>query len=143
MALLSWNNKYSVGVQAFDDQHKALISVLNELHAAMLKGQAQSVAGPLLERLQSYMREHFSAEEQMMSDAGFAGLAEHRAKHQELAGKVAEFAVRHRKSDNTMYLQLLTFVRDWITSHMQKEDQEYSACLKRLGASQGSSSVRS
>jgi hemerythrin len=133
LALLTWSSKYSVSVQALDDQHRRLIGILNELHAAMLKGQAQRVAGPLLDSLLSYTRDHFSTEERMMSEAGFPGLAEHRAKHQELAGQVGDYVIRYRKGDNTIYLQLLIFLRDWLANHIQKEDQEYGPCLNAHG----------
>ena len=39
MALLTWNSKYSVGVKPLDSQHTVLFGLLNDLHAAMLKGQ--------------------------------------------------------------------------------------------------------
>jgi len=117
LALLTWNNKYSVGVQTLDDQHKGMVGVLNELHAGMMKGQAQ----------------HFALEERMMSEARYAGLAEHRSKHQELIGKLGNFMERYRKCDPTMYVQLLNFLRDWFNDHMQKEDQEYRPSLKANG----------
>ena len=133
LALLTWSNKYSVGVQVLDDQHKGLLRVLNALHAGMMKGQAQRAAGPLLNKLMAGAREHFALEERMMSEARYAGLAEHRAKHQELIGKLGNFMDRHRKCDPTMYVQLLNFLRDWFTGHMQKEDQEYGPSLKAKG----------
>ena len=67
MALMSWNAKYSVGVHALDDQHTGLFDILNELHAAMMKGQAQSLTGPLLKKLVEYTRKHFAAEEAMLA----------------------------------------------------------------------------
>lgn len=133
MALMTWSSKYSVGVQALDDQHKRLIAILNELHAAMLKGQAQKVAGPLLDKLLEHTRDHFSTEEAMMSEARFAGLAEHRLKHQELAGRVGDYVVRYRRGDNSVYIELLNFLRDWLTNHMQKEDREYGPWLNGPG----------
>jgi hemerythrin-like metal-binding protein len=133
LALLTWSTKYSVGVQALDDQHKGLLRVLNALHAGMMKGQAQSVAGPLLDTLMAGARQHFALEERMMSEAKYAGLAQHRAKHQELIGKLANFMARYRNCDSTMYVQLLNFLRDWFNDHMQKEDQEYGPALKANG----------
>ena len=47
MALLTWNSKYSVGVEAMDKQHTMLFTMINDLHAAMSKGQAQSITGAL------------------------------------------------------------------------------------------------
>ena len=129
MALMTWSSKYSVGVEALDNQHKALMKALNELHAASMRGRAQEIAGPLLSEMVSMASQHFSAEERLMESIRFPGLAAHHAKHQELAGKLAELAARHEKRDTTVYTQLLYFVRDWLTKHMQTVDQEYAKCL--------------
>jgi hypothetical protein len=43
MALMDWNQSYSVGVLKIDSQHTLLFGILNDLHAAMMKGQAQSL----------------------------------------------------------------------------------------------------
>jgi hemerythrin len=131
--LMSWSNKFSVGVKTLDDQHRNIIESLNELHAAAMKGQMKEVAGSLLAKLISYAREHFSAEERLMESAKFPGLAEHRAKHQELAGKAGVFISRHEKGDATVYIELLHFVRDWQTKHMQNEDQEYARWFSAHG----------
>jgi hemerythrin len=119
-----------VGVKTLDDQHKGLLRVLNELHAAMMKGEAQKIAGPLLDKLMAGARDHFALEERMMSEARYAGMADHRAKHQELIVKLGNFIDRSRKGDNTMYVQLLNFLRDWLNDHMLQEDQEYAPLLK-------------
>jgi hemerythrin len=130
MALMSWNNKYSVGVETLDNQHKGLMNILNELHAASMKGKAQEIASPLIRRLVALASEHFSAEEGLMASIGFSGLAAHHVSHLELTAKLAEFASRHEKGDTTLYTQLLYFIRDWLTKHMQTEDQEYvGACV--------------
>jgi hemerythrin len=126
---MTWNSKYSVGVEALDNQHKALMTALNELHAASMRGKAQEIVGPLIRQLVSIAREHFSAEERLMESIRFSGLAVHQAKHQELTRKLAEFVARHEKRDTTVYTQLLYFIRDWLTKHMQTEDQEYAKHL--------------
>lgn len=133
MALMIWSSKYSVGVEALDNQHKAMMSVLNELHAASMRGEAQQVAGPLLSKLASIATEHFSAEVRLMESVSFPGLAAHRAKHEELSAKFREFVSRHEKGDTTVYTPLLYFVRDWQTKHMQTEDQEYVPWLAARG----------
>ncbi|MGD0831333.1 MAG: bacteriohemerythrin [Terracidiphilus sp.] len=137
MALMTWNgNKYSVGVEEVDNQHKTLMNILNEFHAATLKGKAKEIAATLIPRLIALAKEHFSAEEKLMESIHFSGLNAHRAKHLELAAKIAEFAVRHEKGDPTVYLEALYFVRDWQHQHMQVEDQEYAAWLKSHPARQ-------
>ena len=133
MALMTWSSKYSVGVEALDNQHKALMSLLNELHAASMKGKAQEVAGRLISPIVSLAKEHFSAEERLMESPNFPGLAEHRAKHREMTELAAEFISRHAKGDATVYTPLLYFVRDWFTKHMKTEDQEYASWLASHG----------
>ncbi|MGA3370616.1 MAG: bacteriohemerythrin [Terracidiphilus sp.] len=125
MALMTWSSKYSVGIEALDNQHKAMMNILNELHAASMKGKASEVAGPLLHKLESLANEHFSAEERLMESTGFSGLAGHRVQHREMAGKIAEFIARHEEGDTTVYAQLLYFIRDYQTRHMQTEDSKY------------------
>jgi hemerythrin len=136
MALVTWSNKYSVGVDALDDQHKTLLKVLNEFHAASIRGKAREAAGPLMRQIVTLANEHFSTEQRLMESAGFPGLAGHRAKHEELSAKLAEFVSRHEEGDTTMYAQLLYFMRDWLSSHMQTEDQEYAPWLASHGVRQ-------
>jgi hemerythrin len=133
MALMTWRDQYSVGIETLDNQHKAVLRILNEIHAASLRGKAQEVAGPLLSQLVSLASEHFSAEERLMESTKFPGLAEHRAKHREMAGRIADLASRHEKRDAAVYLQLLYFVRDYQSKHMQNEDQEYARWLSAHG----------
>jgi len=129
MALMSWSSKYSVGVEALDNQHKALMKVLNEFHAASMRGKASEVAGPLLRQMVSIASEHFAAEERLMESTRFAGLAAHRAGHQALTAKIGEFVARHEKGDAAIYTELLHFMRDWLYSHMQTEDSKYAPWL--------------
>jgi hemerythrin-like metal-binding protein len=133
MALLVWSGKYSVGVKALDDQHKTFIEILNEFHAAMIAGRGQSMAGPLLRRLQDHAREHFPAEERLMESAGFPKLAQHREYHRNLIEKVEEFAVRHKKGDHDMYISLLYFLRDWQKCHLLQHDLEYIPYMAKKG----------
>jgi hemerythrin-like metal-binding protein len=133
MALLTWSSKYSVGVQSMDSQHTVLFEILNELHEAMMKGKAQKVTGALLRKLMDYTQNHFSAEEAMMASAGYSGLDGHRAKHDELIRQVEEFRTRYERGEGNLNLQLLNFLRDWLTNHIEKVDHGYTAWVNEHG----------
>jgi hemerythrin-like metal-binding protein len=133
MALLTWNSKYSVGVKPLDSQHTVLFGLLNDLHAAMLKGHAQSLTGPLLKKLVAYTHTHFKDEEAMMTAAKYPGLADHKIKHRDLIKQVEDFAARHERGEVTVNLQLMNFLRDWLTNHIQKTDHEYGPWLNEHG----------
>ena len=133
MALMTWSDKYSVGVRALDEQHTGLFQTLNDLHAAMLKGQAQSLTGPLLRKLVDYTRRHFAAEEAMLVSTRYPGLAGHREKHRALTKQVEEYVARFEKGEITLNLTLMDFLRDWLTNHIQKTDKEYGPWLNEHG----------
>jgi hemerythrin len=133
MPFMTWTDQLSVGVPSIDNQHSVLIETLNELHAAMMKGKARAIAGDLLKKLVTYTRDHFAAEEAMMQAAGYPGLATHRLKHKELTKQVEEYVARYESGDITLSVQLLSFLSDWLSTHIQGEDKAYGPWLIERG----------
>jgi hemerythrin-like metal-binding protein len=133
MALITWTDKLSVGVKTIDDQHTILCETLNELHAAMMRGQARIMVGSLLRTLVDYTHHHFAAEEAMMKAAQYPGLAQHCIKHRELTKEVEEYVARYEQGDITLSLPLLNFLSNWLTTHIQSEDKQYSPWLIQHG----------
>jgi hemerythrin len=133
MSLFAWNESYSVGVKTIDQQHSGLFDIVNELHTAMMKGHAQGVVGPLLDKLVKYTRAHFNYEECMMEAAKYPGLAAHRTHHVDLTRQVEEFMTRYKRGDGTLNIQLLHFLRDWLTEHIQHEDKGYGPWVNGQG----------
>jgi hemerythrin-like metal-binding protein len=133
MALITWNDNLSVGVQSVDDQHLVLIETLNELHAAMMKGKARAIVGDLLKRLLEYTRNHFRDEEELMDKAQWAGLSQHKALHRELTKEVEDYIARFDHGDVTVSVDLSAFLSNWLTSHIQKVDQLYGPWLNSQG----------
>ncbi len=133
MALLEWNSSYSVGIQPMDRQHTVLFGLLNSLHFSMMKGQAQTLTGPLLKKLIDYTHTHFAEEEALMAKAGYPGLPDHRVKHRDLLKQVEDLAARHQRGEMAVNLQLLNFLRDWLSNHIPNVDHEYGPWLKEHG----------
>ena len=133
MALMRWESRYSVGVKSVDGQHSVLFGLVNDLHAAMLKGRAQTLTGPLLQKLVYYTQTHFDEEEKMMAAAKYPGLAAHQAKHLDLIKQVKEYVARYHAGEISVNLELLNFLRDWLTNHIQKVDHEYGPWLNEHG----------
>jgi hemerythrin len=133
MALMTWNSRYSVGVQTLDEQHNVLFEILNDLHAAMMKGNAQSMTGSLLKTLLQYTRTHFTYEEGLLAKTTYPGLTAHRAQHRALVEQVEEYADRFERGEITLNLHLLNFLRDWLTNHIQRVDHEYAPWLSERG----------
>ncbi|MGA2890243.1 MAG: bacteriohemerythrin [Terracidiphilus sp.] len=133
MALMTWNNSYSVGVQSLDKEHAALFEILNGLYDAMKKGQAQVVTGPLLNKLVDYTRRHFATEEAIMTNTRFPKLAEHRTEHHSLIKQVEQFVSRFERGDVMLSIDLFNFLRDWLSTHILKMDKGYSFWMNEHG----------
>ena len=133
MALMTWTDAFSVGVKAMDKQHKGLVKALNELHAAMMEKQGKAVTGNLLKALVKYTREHFSTEEALMRRAQYPQFAAHCAQHKGLTAQVEDFVGRYERGETTLNVDLLTFLREWLMTHIQKADREYGPWLNAHG----------
>ncbi len=133
MALFEWNDSYSVQVASIDEQHLALMNMINALHEAMGKRKSHVVMAALLEELGRYTREHFSFEESKMQEAGYPGLEEHRIAHHALIERVTEFQTAYEGNSTGLSLEIMEFLKDWLQIHILDEDQQYSACLKEAG----------
>ena len=133
MALMNWDRSFSIGVRAMDDQHKGLVQALNDLHAAMIKGQTKESTSILLARLTKYTVDHFTAEEALMKRTQYPGLANHHVLHVDLTKQVRQFAERYERGEIALSVHLMDFLRNWLTNHIQKEDRDYGPWLNRCG----------
>jgi hemerythrin-like metal-binding protein len=125
MALLTWEDQFTVGIESMDRQHKLLFETLNELHRSWMKGEAKDLTEPLVWNLLAYVRQHFLAEEAMLANSNFPGLVQQRLLHRNLMQKVEQYAARFHKGENAIDLPFLQFLRDWLTNHVQNVDRSY------------------
>ncbi len=91
MAFMKWSDDLSVGVKEIDAQHQRFISLINDLHEAMLAKRGKDVLEEVLADLASYTQYHFSTEEEYMQKFGYAGFAAHRREHRAFVAKVGKF----------------------------------------------------
>ncbi|MFO7938127.1 MAG: bacteriohemerythrin [Bacteroidales bacterium] len=131
MDLIIWHDSlYSVGHQEIDSQHMGLVNTLNELFDKMAKGNGKTILSEIIESLMKYTKEHFRYEEMLMMQYGYPRLKEHKEKHQEFERKVAEFQEKYKKGSEQLTSEVLRFLRDWLTTHIQNTDKDYSSYLK-------------
>ena len=133
MALLTWSVAHSVGIPAMDDEHKKLYEAINELHAAVQRGEEQSLAGQLLGEVVNRTRGHFSSEEEILRATNYPELAAHCLKHQSLVDEIEELVARFENGDVVLNDQSLKFLRYWFNEHIQNDDLSYSVWLKVHG----------
>ncbi len=132
---IKWNERYSVGIVRFDDHHKKLIDLLNELHAAMMAGKSREVLGKILDELVRYTKTHFSAEENIMQLYKYPGYPAHKTIHDTLTQQVLKFQGDFEAGSTSIGVEILGFLNKWLLDHIQKTDMSYSAFLREKGLS--------
>jgi len=125
MAFIEWTPKFSVGSQVLDQQHKALIAIINELHAAMLRGGLKEDVQKIFLGLVSYTESHFKAEERIMERCGYPHLSAHRLKHVEFVQKARDLQADLLAGKFTVSMDLLRFLKNWLSEHILGTDQQY------------------
>jgi hemerythrin len=133
MSLFIWNDSYKTGIAAIDTQHKKLVDLINELHDAMTKGQGNQAMGKIVNELVNYTVTHFTAEERLMKQAGYADFDAHKKIHDDFTAKVREMQKDLASGRKMMSLQVSNFLKDWLSGHILGTDQKYAPVLKAKG----------
>ncbi len=125
MAMMEWQDSFSVGITAMDLQHRQLVAMVNQLYEAMQTGKGDVVVKTLLPNLAQYTRSHFNTEEKLMHDVGFPGIAAHQAEHVKLNLQVSDLLDRVKAGKMVATVSLATFLKDWLTKHILGNDMQY------------------
>jgi hemerythrin-like metal-binding protein len=132
--LIVWKDRYSVGIEGMDQQHKKLVGLINELHDAMQAGRANEAVVKTLDGLVSYTLTHFGAEEALLKKSGYPGYEQQRSEHQKLVAQVKALQQKARAANLALSLEVSAFLRNWLIDHIVGVDKQYTAHLKAAGA---------
>jgi methyl-accepting chemotaxis protein/hemerythrin len=130
--LIIWSKSYSVGVSQMDREHQRLIDLINNLYAAMRAGRSHDAIGSILDELASYTVNHFSHEEKLMQQAGYAGLDEQKREHKALVEQVVEIQQKYR-AGTALGQEVMTFLKNWLINHIQGADKKYGPVMNKKG----------
>ncbi|MDD2851877.1 MAG: bacteriohemerythrin [Desulfuromonadaceae bacterium] len=135
MAIIEWSPAYSVKVKKFDDQHKKLVDMINQLYDAMKSGQGSTMIGAVLQSLITYTGTHFADEIKLMQANGYPELAKHQAEHDKFVKQVVDFQKKFQDGSAMLTMSVLSFLKDWLVKHIQGEDKKYGPFLNAKGIS--------
>lgn len=133
MALITWNDSLSVKVKQFDDQHKKLVEMLNQLFDAMKAGKGSLVVEDILKQLIAYTQTHFAAEERLMKQYCYADLETHKKEHNALVVQVLDLQKQFQDGKAVLTQNVMTFLRDWLSKHIQGVDKKYGVFFNGKG----------
>lgn len=129
MSALTMNQNLILGHAKIDGDHQKLFDLINRLAGAMKTGEGKQACGAILNELVSYTRTHFSMEEASMSRHGYPQAAAHKAEHDKFVNKIQEFKNKFEAGSGVVTIEILTFLRDWLSNHIQKIDKALVGAL--------------
>ena len=124
MQTISWNERFSVGVPAMDEQHKTMIDLINALQPSANADLASSAISGMF----AYAAHHFREEEELLRQVGYSELPAQQREHQAFLSKATDFS-KQNLNDPELCEQITAFLRSWMLNHILGDDMKYKRCI--------------
>ncbi len=133
MPFIEWKPEFSVGIVRFDDDHRHLISLLNQLHLAIHDDQDRLALSSILEGLVWYTQSHFRAEEALMQRYAYPKLTSHKAEHDRFKNQVVQFADGFKSGQEANSVEIAAAMEEWLAKHILGCDAAYTQFFRSYG----------
>ena len=133
MPLFQWSQNLSVNIKEIDNQHKKLVELINLLHDSMKSGKGKDVMGKILTDLTNYTVYHFGTEEKLFQQYGYSEYSKHKKEHDDLTKQVLEIKAKFESGNTSITIEVMNFLKDWLSKHILYTDKRYSGFLNAKG----------
>lgn len=133
MTSLKWNKSLETGIKQIDAQHRELFSRIDKLELAILECEEEKELVRLIEYLESYVAEHFLAEEERMKTINYPDFPAHQEEHKKFTAFYNGLKKEYLSKGADCYLALDVDkeIRKWWESHVLKTDMAYIPWFKK------------
>lgn len=127
--IVPWNSSFATGIEIIDEQHKQLVSLINDLAHEYVYGSVAGEMERILDSLIDYTVYHFETEEtlwdEVLSHDEF--LEGHLKTHKGFVDKVLSIRSKIETDDSRKLIDnLLSFLTSWLAHHILYEDKRFS-----------------
>jgi hemerythrin len=131
MAHWQWDEVYSVDIAVIDKQHQQIVTYINELNRLSTYGTDKQSLQEIFFKLLDYTQSHFSFEERLMEEAGYASLEAHKEVHKAFTQRIDFFKERFENGEN-ISKQLMTELQMWLINHIKDNDGDYKEAVQNM-----------
>jgi hemerythrin len=131
MAILAWDGSLDIGHEKIDAQHKCLVELINQFHAACVAEGGVCDPKPTLLALYKYTLFHFNDEEALMDQEGYAFREGHVLEHRKFVEKLDVLAERTKAGDVSIGSEIFTWLVGWLHNHISVTDKRLADCLPK------------
>lgn len=131
MPLIEWKDEYSVKVRIFDEHHRKLVDIINELDNAIAENKAEKVLDRIFSKLIEYTQIHFDSEETLLEQNHYPRLAEQKAEHAGFVDTIKHMRQQYKSGEMGLDQKVMGFLKNWLIGHILESDQAYSDFLNK------------
>lgn len=129
MGHLLWHDDLNTGIDVIDQQHRRIVDIINALQDAQEQRDRQAMAAAM-DELIDYTYSHFTFEEALMEDAGYAFDRPHKRTHEAFVGRVRQYRARHRAGEDVSE-HMRAMLSRWLFQHIRTDDKAYVEAVRR------------
>ena len=131
---LEWNDRFAVGVQEIDNQHKELFKRVNSLVDAMTQKKGKDEIANVFKFLENYVVAHFGMEERYMAMHSYHDTPSHKAQHSEFIASFNALKKRYEETGATSEIVIMTNSKlgGWLRTHIPVTDKALGTFLQSL-----------
>lgn len=133
MALIQWTPALSVNIAQIDNQHMKLVALVNNLHDRMKEGKGKAALSGILNELTDYTVYHFRTEENLFRKFNYPQTDAHLKEHDLLVQQVVKLKTDIDSGKSVLTLDVMNFLRDWLSNHIASSDKAYTPFMKLHG----------
>jgi hemerythrin len=131
VARFIWNeDELGLGCGLLDDDHRAIIELVNDLFGAMEQARGKDALAELLGRVVVAVTAHFAREEDEMYRIQYLDAALHREEHERLTRELLDLQRKFIAGKAMLSIQASRFLNDWVFNHILHDDKQLAAALR-------------
>lgn len=125
-----WNESMDMPLEPFNEHHKKLVAMVNELYMALVGNGGREDVLVLLDGLMAYTQYHFGAEERNFEAHNYPHARSHCQIHQNFIDELGKIKNAMGQGNNQAALSILRLSQSWLFEHIMQCDREYIAYFK-------------
>ena len=133
MQTMPWKERYSVGVEEIDRQHRGLLDIMNQITNSFEKKDDWQATSAIINSLIHYAYNHFATEERYMMEAEYPELSLHIGLHIGFMRKVFLMSEEYKQNGLALQKEILAYLTNWYSSHVLEVDRKYMSYIKNKG----------